>query len=142
MAKYLCKKEVRGPEGTLLCVQGKVYDLFESEDGVSAVCEDSAPHLLPHSIAEENFSVVAPYIDVTVMWHEVDAIDYADDLEEALKTANTALDEMLAMKACIQSGGIEHYASLEGIAFQLATVENMHARYSGSPSWDAHIIAL
>ena len=45
MAKYLCKKEVRGPEGTLLCVQGKVYDLFESEDGVSAVCEDSAPHL-------------------------------------------------------------------------------------------------
>ena len=93
-------------------------------------------------IAEENFSVVAPYIVVTVMGHEVDAIDYADDLEEALKTANTALDEMLAMKACIQSGGIEHYASLEGIAFQLATVENMHARYSGSPSWDAHIIAL
>ena len=99
MAKYLCKKEVRGPEGTLLCVQGKVYDLFESEDGVSAVCEDSAPHLLPHSIAEENFSVVAPYIVVTVMGHEVDAIDYADDLEEALNTATTALDEMLAMKA-------------------------------------------
>ena len=62
MAKYLCKKEVRGPEGTLLCVQGKVYDLFESEDGVSAVCEDSAPHLLPPS--QRRISRLLPLISL------------------------------------------------------------------------------
>lgn len=142
MAKYLCKKEVRGPEGTLLCVPGKVYDLFGSEDIASTLCEDGTPHMIPYSIVEENFSVVAPYIVVVVMEHEVDAIDYADDLEEALKKANTALDVLLARKAHITSGGIKHYASLEGIAFQTATAENMHAWYSGSPFWDAHIIAL
>lgn len=142
MAKYRCEKEVRGPEGTLLCVPGKVYDLFVSADVASALCEDGEPHMLPYSVVEENFSPSHAYIVVVIVDRAVEKFYYVDDLGEAVQVANECLDQKLSAIAHIKSGGIEHYANLEGIVFKRATKSRQCASYSGLCSWDAHILAL